>query len=913
MNGKKNDSNSLAIIGASGTGKTVLAVGLFATSTEEFTVSAVGDETRRYIEIRKTAMDDGHWPAATNQAENLDLRLRLHAGGRETDIVFREYMGERMEQPDYLERVIGTPEAAMILFNPGMPGLRNTESRNKMIDNIKAIVQHLKDHKCAAIALVVTASDRLASDLAGFRDEFETHVTEVTNHLGTLGIGWKRFDVTVSGKLADQNHPKLACGDDNTTRVPFLWLLKRIHRRKVRKLLAKTACWAAGLCLMCGAVNASLQGCNARELQRVEFEEEALIKALTEAHGTNDTARVHTNLTALVALKGKVDGIKTRGKKNQASKTNILSDLEDKCALWKVRDLELRLTDIAKHVDKQPPGWVEIFANDLQGVLQSECPEIQALRDRWEKERPGLETRWFSSMVHASTLALEKAEGNAIPQKLKEGKDLFDKSKTKTYWDEKIAAPLQEARTNALERYCRFLVDQQDDIGNAPEDPLRTNLMGKVTEDEYAWLRQKWEGLYLPKARKGLVQALCSGDGTPVLALKQSLNFLQNMTNRFGTVGTLEMDITRQAIVDARDMALEAYAQSLENSLNIKGNEQPKLDIEKIKRDLTDDAVTQEEKSAFAGAMKIRLKNAQAGWKNYQKELVDKFDMERDVKSIVRDYGEFIDDHSNNPYLDSLHGRMETKIGTYFYDYVAKYAQDFRGDARIWSRESADDSMTGVQEDFNDFKTVCLAMAGPKWSGSPLPDKAIGKFAKDCVNQGNLGDLTKGGLYTSFRQEIKITKVEVKFAASLLDETFQHLGLGISFWAQRWDFEGKRWEYTATPISFSNQLSRAQCDGSWRTLWEGTEILRVNPWHFSFLRLSIKDYLSAFFSLSVTADKNWYLDFQAGEQSKEFPWEHVALIHSDNTNTEGCICIRLTFNGTGPDFLKLWEKAMSNP
>ena len=194
MNAKKNDSNNLAIIGASGTGKTVLAVGLYATAKKEaekgtnLSVSPVGDETRKYIEIRQTNIEEGVWPAATNEAENLDLRLRLHAGGKETDIVFREYMGERMEQPNYIQDVIGTPKAAMILFNPGMPGLKSAEKRNQMIGNLKVIAQRLKDGKCAAVAFVVTASDRLSSDLEGFRDEFEHYASMVTTHLDALGL-----------------------------------------------------------------------------------------------------------------------------------------------------------------------------------------------------------------------------------------------------------------------------------------------------------------------------------------------------------------------------------------------------------------------------------------------------------------------------------------------------------------------------------------------------------------------------------------------------------------------------------------------------------------------------------------------------------------------------------------------------
>ena len=90
------ENGNIAIIGATGAGKTTLAVGLYATSTGDFTVSPVGDVTSRYLEIRKTSIEEGFWPAAGLEADNVELRLNLHASGNQMDIVFREYMGERI-------------------------------------------------------------------------------------------------------------------------------------------------------------------------------------------------------------------------------------------------------------------------------------------------------------------------------------------------------------------------------------------------------------------------------------------------------------------------------------------------------------------------------------------------------------------------------------------------------------------------------------------------------------------------------------------------------------------------------------------------------------------------------------------------------------------------------------------------
>ena len=397
MNSRKSDRNNLAIIGASGTGKTTLAVGLYATSTEAFSVSPVGDETRKYLEIRKTSIEEGFWPSATNESENFDLRLRLHASGNQTDIVFREYMGERMERdPNYIREVIGTPKSAMILFNPGMPGLLKPETRNRMLGNLKVIAQHLKDNGCVAVAFVVTASDRLKSDLATFREDFESYASEVTNHLTNLGLDWKRFEVTVSGQLDDQNKPKLARGENNTTHAPFLWLLKRISDRKRRKFLLAAAAVFATFIGVSSAVFGGLVVHSRQVLTRAETDFANTTNELNMAYAADDEAKVRT--TSQFFETNSFDKLIAILPSDRTRKQELIVRAEEQKDLWRIRLLNMELASTKSRIATKTLDvrldWFEDFNKRLAASLpsfQAAVVECDMLTNEWTKARSMLE------------------------------------------------------------------------------------------------------------------------------------------------------------------------------------------------------------------------------------------------------------------------------------------------------------------------------------------------------------------------------------------------------------------------------------------------------------------------------------------------------------------------------------------
>lgn len=500
MSKDNNNPNTLAVIGASGAGKTVLAIGLYATSMSTFTVSSIGDETRKYIEVRQNALLEGYWPAATNESDNIDLRLRLYANGKQTDIVFREYMGERMEKdPNYICDVVGTPKAAMVLFNPGMSGLQNVESRNRMLGNLKVIAQHLKDNGCVAVALVVTASDRLTSDLADFREAFEQYVSLITDYLEALQLNWKRFDVTVSGELVNQNKPQLAYGKNNTTHKPFLWLLGCISVQRLKRRIKKIIAWTTGIVFCMLAVWGCLWVKSKSDLSDILDKVDCIETKIVEAWEIKNEADVRMEFAKLQDLvTNTLPGAFKIPPGNPKTARMLATRLSDDIDLWNVRLLALEY-NANKHDSENNPlrlqeGWAKSFDAKLTGAKPSAInaiEELSVLKEAWQENRLPMEEKWqvakFKDEVERMIVDLKKAKEDSLPIRLKKGYD-FLKNTSYNYPlvenCDTLANDLRVARANALAKYCDFITKKWDVNGSLPpEFDIRQVLSTELTDD----------------------------------------------------------------------------------------------------------------------------------------------------------------------------------------------------------------------------------------------------------------------------------------------------------------------------------------------------------------------------------------------------------------------------------------------
>lgn len=590
----KDATNNLAIIGASGTGKTTLAVGLYATSTKTFTVSPKGDETRKYLEARKTSIEEGFWPAATIESENFDLCLGLHTAGKETDIVFREYMGERMEKdPNYIREVIGKPKSAMVLFNPGMSGLDKPETRNRMLGNLMKIAQHLKENDCIAVAFVVTASDRLSSDLKAFREDFESYASEVTNHLTNLGLDWKRFDVTVSGQLDDQNKPRLARGENNTTHEPFLWLLACIKHHEFWRCIKVSAATAAVLLAVAGAAFGGFVWSSRSKLAGAEASLRKCLGALKASYASYDEAAIRTNAKFLET--NAFERLSAILPSDRVRKDKVVAQAKEQRDLWNVRLLATEFALTSKKLKEKPADVQLGWFRDFDGKLTTSSPsfadavsERGELADAWEKSRKALETvcqtAHFRNEVERESKNLASAKENSLVEPLKASflllMDTGDRYALVTNRSE-LSASLLPARTNAIARYIDSETVWEPTDPNPPGDAkdlirkIRQELKSALSTDEFANLetnveqrrneaRIAWEKHQFPRRRQAQLDELKGASDSPAIssALKDSLSFLGDLDRLFPSIPEPDRVSARAAITNERALAIGRYIDS---------------------------------------------------------------------------------------------------------------------------------------------------------------------------------------------------------------------------------------------------------------------------------------------------------------------------------------------------------------
>ena len=252
---KKVNGTKIVIVGPPHSGKTVLVGGLYRSHLQnKFNVSAFDSSTAAYLDIIVAELQAGKWPVSTmkDNFENLYLNLNVSNGkGRNSIVVeVKDYSGEDLKKDTFCKDIIGdNPDAVFFLLNPGMPCIadmysdkeynspqeKNTASyeNSLFISKMNECVNYMKKMpKRPIVAVLVTAADRLESDLKQYQDEFNKITSKICSDLKINGFTWKGFDVSVCKPLDNQNVPVF---DPQHIHEPFLWALNTMRQQHIWK------------------------------------------------------------------------------------------------------------------------------------------------------------------------------------------------------------------------------------------------------------------------------------------------------------------------------------------------------------------------------------------------------------------------------------------------------------------------------------------------------------------------------------------------------------------------------------------------------------------------------------------------------------------------------------------------------
>lgn len=260
MSTESNAPKKIAVVGPTQSGKTCLAVGLFSTSTSGFTIETVDTDGRSYLADLKAALQPGRddagnrkaglWPEATNKGTKKDIRLDFQKKGKEPiRVAFPEFSGELLADDEtfhaFANQHLRDLSGVVLLMNPGSDAFQGGDAK-KLADAMtqyKRVIDFLKDPNNgsadAFVALTVTAADRLKGDLRGKLEAFEQTIEELSNSIGTAKLRYRRFNVSITGHLKEQDNPQLARGRKNSASEPFLWLLDELDWRPRRQALLR--------------------------------------------------------------------------------------------------------------------------------------------------------------------------------------------------------------------------------------------------------------------------------------------------------------------------------------------------------------------------------------------------------------------------------------------------------------------------------------------------------------------------------------------------------------------------------------------------------------------------------------------------------------------------------------------------
>lgn len=875
MKSQKNETQ-IAIIGATQSGKTTLAAGLAKTSSPEFTVGFANPATSDYFQPRIAGIAAGHWPEPTNEKDK-DIGLSLNTlGGRSALISFKEYKGERFDHENYLEQIVGKPNGALILLSPGMESLRDPVKREELIGNLKGIIDHLKDNKCAAIAFVVTACDRLKTDLKDFAEEFGNYAAEVSNYLNTSGLDWKRFDVTITGELADQQKPSIAVGDKNTARDPFVWIMDRVAGRK-HMAVAKRIGVVLGVLVLAGFASFAAI-CGGRyylECSGLTTRE----KTVAEIENKIESA---TRDESESGLKSATDELAEQIKANKARQYRFLcceTRRTNDIAKWsKVYD-EARTSYFSVSIDKRMESCAtrgdEKQCADFDKLLAEFAPVDSAgktaLTNRWTKLRPkireGYDVECGNKFRGRLAEFKPKEKNEKLLKSLREFKDEVSK------WETEFV-PSQNIRTNVLhgaDELIQHIEEELDsragnDLQNQIDD-MTKNAATKATVDALEKLRQNvagwepyaeegktrksgisknlednkplWEHAYLDNCcttnAEAIVRKIRDLNPNDSDDICDTLKTAYGFTNEWTKASTNVVSVATNKICEASSRVLSDFLCSFTNKWNIYGEKKPEIynddkNFIEAALDLQNPNKPSEKLSVwFLKELEEARSDAEKSWREQQKKTVDDYiaivknmsavDM---FDSSTKDsYRNWYEKNCDNPFVTNVDSMVEKKVSAFFEQYIDEMRTSFLQDGSAFNSE---DGRRIATRRFAEFQRLCLAL---EKDGCGLKDSWCAKFARECVNGGKIRE----GMNRAFEQVLTVTRIDVKVMEDGISNDY--IGGKFSMSCRSYMIAGHELKQVAIESFFlidDFEDYEVKSRNSWQTLWNGTKRLSLNPW-----------------------------------------------------------------------------------
>ena len=753
----ENAEIKIALIGARGSGKTTLATGLFATSDRCFTVSADDENIEEYLKQRKTMLQQGKWPEDSNSSR--EIRLTVKNGGKIAKISFRDYRGEDVvDDVRFISDIVGKPDGAILLFNPGMFVGVDDNYRNTVISRYRRIISHLKNNGCRHVVFAVTASDRLdpeTGDLRGKRVEIEGYEKEITDYIENIGGSkWcSRISVSVTGKLEDQSKPALARGSANTASRPFLQILKCISssatKNKLRRMFSR---------IFLGAFLLAVAGAGYTYFS-YSSESERLAKLVgsvkTQRYDSANTVdEADQKVKTLERLLGELRRFETKFRSNAVLK----SGAEDDCASaldksrfdllrLKIGDLEERIKDISlKGVSSSD---ISILSKEIELFSSSDKNLQVELTRLWKHSEQGIrrmhDKRFLINMKHRIFQFDEGCTTNATHSNV----SLFVES-----------VKLWEPSFDEGKR------EREEMLKSLPEKTLKWRTEYEINQIDRLVESGRFE-------TKNVTERLSAG----LSVLKRAVSRADGCSADVCNAVAGRMNKARKRLMNS---ALDDYANGV-------WNDDKSPDMWPSASDAIDgwsggggifNFMTEDEVKYVNGHLEYVRQDKEKVWRKTQDRRAEEF-----IKNIKEEsepllaYNEFCNFCSDNPYNPGLSGDgiVCKAFSDKFDEAVRKYCKDYKkaftGENRIYrtqaSMEQETQRIENAEKTLKEFKDVCETIYRDK---TGILSKKIGesRLFKFCRIAGGefFGENRPDILRMPFPQKIEFVSIENSWQAT---------------------------------------------------------------------------------------------------------------------------------------------------